>query len=120
MATAIDFQFVREEVARIYGAKGNVSVAPNVSGGDFLDITDPHVGGSFVSGGYNVTISSICRSPLVGRMAWSGNSNGYIDTMINLGPNLIGQTVTFRFRMVTDEAVSEPGVHIDNLVFTGT
>src|SRR5439155_1687280 len=67
--------------------------APNINGGDFLDITDPRVGGSFVSGGYIVTV-------------------------INLGPNLVGQTVTFRFRMVTDEAVSAPGVHIDNLVFT--
>ena len=92
---------------------------PNISGGAFLDITDLHVGGSFATGGYNVTISSNCGSPLAGRMAWSGNSNGYIDTVVNLGPNLAGQTVTFRFRMVTDQAVSAPGVHIDNLVFTG-
>ena len=89
--------------------------APNISGGDFLDITDPHVGGSFVSGGYNNTIGC---SPLVGRMAWSGNSGGYIDTVVNLGPNLAGQTVTFRFRVTSDEAVSAPGVHIDNLLFT--
>ena len=89
--------------------------APNISGGDFLDITDPRVGGSFVSGGYNNTIGC---SPLVGRMAWSGNSGGYIDTVINLGPNLAGQTVTFRFRVTSDEAVPAPGVHIDNLVFT--
>ena len=92
--------------------------APNISGGHFLDITDSHVGGSFVSGGYTVLIDCP-NSPLAGRMAWSGNSNGYIDTVINLGPNLVGQTVTFRFRMVTDEAVAAPGVHIDNLVFTG-
>src|SRR6266436_1986727 len=25
-------------------------------------------------------------------MAWSGNSNGYIKTVINLGPNLVEQT----------------------------
>src|SRR5678815_2974608 len=31
--------------------------APNISGGDFLDITDPHVGGSFVSGGYTGAVS---------------------------------------------------------------
>ena len=30
VAAAIDFQFVREEVARTYGAKGNVSVDPAV------------------------------------------------------------------------------------------
>ena len=38
---------------------------------------------------------------------------------MNLGPNLAGQTVTFRFRMGTDEAVAAPGVRIDNIVFTG-
>ena len=93
--------------------------APNISGGDFLDITDSHVGGSFVSGGYTGTLSTKANNPLAGRMAWSSNSGGYIDTVINLGPNLAGQTATFRFRMGTDEATAAPGVHIDNLVFTG-
>jgi hypothetical protein len=93
--------------------------APNISGGDFLDITDSHVGGTIVTGGYTGVISGIAENPLAGRMAWSGSSNGYINTMINLGPNLAGQTVTFRFRMGTDEATSAPGVHVDTLVFTG-
>jgi hypothetical protein len=86
--------------------------APNISGGKFLDITG--VGGSFVTGGYT------CQTGGVGgRMVWGGNSGGYIDTVINMGPNLAGQTITLRFRMLTDEAVAAPGVHIDNLVFTG-
>jgi bacillopeptidase F (M6 metalloprotease family) len=97
--------------------------APNISGSDFLDITDSRVGGSFVTGGYTV----LCQkggttptiSPTEGRMVWGGNSGGYIDTVINMGPNLAGQTITLRFRMFTDEAVAAPGVHIDNLVFTG-
>jgi hypothetical protein len=93
--------------------------APNISGGDFVDITDSHVGGTIVTGGYTGTISGIAENPLAGRMAWSGSSNGYINTMINLGANLAGQTVTFRFRMGTDETTSAPGVHIDTLVFTG-
>ena len=93
--------------------------APNISGGDFLDITDSHVGGTIVTGGYTGVIDGTAENPLAGRMAWSGSSGGYIDTMINLGPNLVGQAVTFRFRMGTDEATSAPGVHIDSLVFTG-
>ncbi len=110
--------------------------APNISNGDFLDITDSAIGGIFVSGGYTGVIDDMCLesdttsdavslalphrcNPIAGRMAWSGNSNGYINTVINLGPNLAGQTVTFRFRMCTDEVVAAPGVHIDNLVFTG-
>ena len=91
--------------------------APNISGGAFRDITQ--VGGSFMRGGYTAFVN--CPgSPLFGRMVWGGDTGGYIDTVINLGTNLIGQTVTFRFRMVSDEAVAAPGVHIDNLVFTGT
>ena len=93
--------------------------APNISGGDFLDITDSHVGGSFVTGGYTGTIDGTANNPLAGRMAWSSNSGGYIDTVINLGPNLAGQTVTLRFRMGTDEAVEAPGVHIDNISIAG-
>ena len=94
--------------------------APNINGGEFLDITDSRIGGSFVSGGYTGEICcGTCQPPAAAkRMAWSSNSGGYIDTVINLGPNLAGQTVTFRFRMCTNEAVAAPGVHIDNLVFT--
>ena len=88
--------------------------APNISGGNFVDITDSHVGGSIVFGGYTV---NGCGS-LAGRMAWGSDSGGYIDSVINLGPNLLGQTVTFRFRMATDEVIPGLGVHIDNLVFT--
>ena len=93
--------------------------SPNISGGAFLDITDSHVGGSFVSGGYTGLISSKASNPLSGRMAWSSDSGGYIDTAINMGPNLVGQTVTIRFRMGTDEAVAAPGVWLDNLSITG-
>jgi hypothetical protein len=93
--------------------------APGISGGDFLDITDSHVGGSFVSGGYTGPISTKANNPLSGRMAWSGDSGGYIDTVINLGPNLSGQTVTLRFRMGTDEAVAAPGVFVDTISING-
>jgi len=92
--------------------------SPNISGGEFLDITDSHVGGSFVTGGYTGEIGPDGGNPLGGRPVWSGDSGGYIDTVINMGPNLVGQTVTLRFRMGTDEAVAAPGVHVDNLVFT--
>jgi hypothetical protein len=92
--------------------------APNISGGDFLDFTDSHVGATCLTGCYTGTIDGTANNPLAGRMAWSGNSGGYIDTVINLGPNLAGQTVTFRFRMGSDEAVSAPGVRMDNLSIT--
>jgi hypothetical protein len=94
--------------------------SPNISGGAFLDVTDSHVGGSITSGGYTGVISSDANNPLAGRMAWSGDSGGYINTVINLGPNVAGQTITLRFRMGSDEALASPGVHIDNIAISNT
>ena len=87
--------------------------------GDFLDATDPGIGGTFVQGGYTGQIDREAGNPLAGRMAWSGNSGGYIDTVINLGPNLNGHTVTLRFRFGTDVSGSAPGWRIDDLHVNG-
>jgi len=100
----------------VYWDGGVLEVSsPNINGGAFTDILDPAVGGSFVSGGYTGRIDNTANNPLADRMAWSGNSGGYIDTVVNLGPNVSGQTIKLRFRMGTDEAVSAPGWRIDTL-----
>ena len=92
--------------------------SPNIAGGAFTDITDPAVGGSFSSGGYTGELRSDAQNPLAGRMAWSGDSGGYITTVANLGPNVNGRTIKLRFRMGTDLFASRPGWRIDTLVFT--
>lgn len=91
----------------------------NINGGAFTDVTNVAVGGSFVSGEYTGTIDNTANNPLADRDAWSGSSTGYIDTVINLGPNLNGQTVILRWRFGTDEAVGAPGWRIDSLNITG-
>jgi hypothetical protein len=93
--------------------------SPNIAGGAFTDITNAAVGGSFVSGGYTGTISSSQGSPIAGRMAWSGNSGGYISTVVNLGPNVQGQTIKLRFRLATDQAVASGGWRIDTISIVG-
>ncbi len=47
-----------------------------------------------------------------------GNSNGYINTVVNLGPNVSGQTIKLRFRMGSDEIVGAPGWRIDTVTIT--
>ena len=89
--------------------------SPNINAGAFTDITDPAVGGSFVTGGYNATISGAFSSPIAGRMAWSGNSGGYITTVANLGPNVNGQTIKLRFRMGSDNSVAATGWRVDTI-----
>jgi hypothetical protein len=93
--------------------------SPNINGGAFTDVTAPAVGGSFVSGGYTGPIDTTASNPLAGRMAWSGNSGGYINTVVNLGPNVNGRTIRLRFRMGSDEAVSAPGWWVDTLAISG-
>src|SRR4029077_7895419 len=93
--------------------------SPNISGGNFVDVTDPLVGGSIPTGGYTGEISGDASNPLAGRMAWSGNSNGYIDTVFNLGPNVNGQTITLRWRLGSDEAVAATGWRIDTISIVG-
>jgi hypothetical protein len=93
--------------------------SPNINGGAFTDVTNALVGGSFVSGEYTGTIDSTAGSPIADQDAWSGDSSGYIDSVINLGPNLNGQTVTLRWRCATDEASVAVGWRIDSVVVTG-
>ena len=52
-------------------------------------------------------------------MAWSGNSNGYIDTVINLPASLNGQSVQFRWVMGSDNIVGGAGVRIDDVQILG-
>ena len=93
--------------------------SPNIAGGAFTDITNAAVGGSFVSGGYTGTISSTQGSPVAGRMAWTGNSGGYISTVVNMGPNVQGQTIKLRFHLATDQAVASGGWRIDTISIVG-
>lgn len=89
---------------------------PTINGGAFTDVTDPAVGGSFGFGdGYNSTISTASQSPIAGRMAWSGNSNGYTSVHLFLGfigPSF-GDNVVMRFRLVTDNSRASAGWRVD-------
>ena len=96
------------------GFDGMVLEFTTNSGSTWTDIITG--GGSFVSGGYNVNITG---SPLGSRMAWSGNSGGYIDTVVALPAALNGQTVQFRWVMGSDESVGGAGVRIDDVQILG-
>ncbi|QUV99266.1 S8 family serine peptidase [Chloracidobacterium sp. MS 40/45] len=84
----------------------------SINGGPFQDILA--AGGSFVTGGYNGTVSTCCSNPIGGRQAWIGSSGGYITTTVNL-PGSGPRTVVLRFRMGSDTVFSAPGWRIDTL-----
>ena len=92
----------------------------SINGGSYTDILA--AGGGFTSGGYTGLLYSggDDNNPLAGRMAWSGDLAGYIDTVVNLGPSVVGQTIVLRFRMGTDATATGPGWNIDDISLTGT
>jgi hypothetical protein len=84
----------------------------SINGGPYQDIIA--AGGSFVTGGYNSTISSP-SNPLVGRQAWTGLSGGttavptYITTTVQLPASANGQIVQMKWRVGTDNNSAAPG-----------
>lgn len=90
----------------------------SIGGGPFQDIIA--AGGSFVTGGYNGTISVNFGSPIAGRPAWTGNSGGFVTTTVNLPASANGQTVVFRFRRATDSSVTATGAFIDEISVAGS
>ncbi len=87
-----------------------------IGGGSFEDILA--AGGSFVSGGYNTTLSSNYSSPLAGRQAWSGNSGGFLTTAVTLPAAAAGQNVQLRWRCGAGSSPTAPAV-IEPSSFSG-
>ena len=88
-----------------------------IGNGAFTDIIA--AGGSFVTGGYTHTISSGYMNPLGGRQAWSGNSGGFVTTIVNLPTNAAAQPVQLRWRCGSDQSVSFPGWYVDSVAIGG-
>jgi len=86
--------------------------APSINGEAFTDVTDPSVGGQFNPGaGYNGTISAAFQSPIAGRMAWTGNSGGYVFVVLSFPPSI--PPGKLRFRLASDNAGASAGWRID-------
>src|SRR5882757_8439124 len=96
------------------GFDGGVLELSTDGGNTFQDILA--AGGGFVSGGYNRTIATDRGSPIAGRQAWSGNSNGFMTTVANIpGSGLQGR---LRWRMASDNSGGNEGWRVDSLYMT--
>jgi hypothetical protein len=65
---------------------------------------------------YNATISPNFMSPLINRMAWSGDNLAFQEMRVNLA-DFSGQNAFFRFRFASDNSVADVGVWIDDITF---
>ncbi|MEI2740391.1 MAG: T9SS type A sorting domain-containing protein [Chitinophagaceae bacterium] len=99
----------------------------SIGGGAFQDILA--AGGSFVTGGYNGTLSTGFGNPLPGRQAWTGLSGGttaaptYITTTVNLPAAANGQSIQLKWRVGSDNSViagGAPGARIDDIAISGS
>ena len=77
-----------------------------IGGGSYTDIVA--AGGSFVSGGYNATLTTTNGNPLAGQLAWSGDSGGFITTVINLPVAASGQNIQLRWRCSAGDPPEAP------------
>ena len=90
----------------------------SINGGAFADLVT--AGGKFTAGGYNGTLDSGFSSPLAGRLAWTGNSAAFIDTIAELPASAIGSNVQLRWRMGSDSSLAAVGWRIDSIQQCGT
>jgi hypothetical protein len=98
------------------GFDGGVLEMSTDGGNTFQDILA--AGGSFGMGGYNRTISTDRGSPIAGREAWSGNSHGFITTVVSL-PNIQApNSGILRWRMASDTSGSNEGWRVDTVNIT--
>ena len=89
-----------------------------IGSGTWTDIVT--AGGSFVSGGYISTLPSSYGNPLAGRLAWTGNSGGFISTVVNLPPAASGQVIRLRWRCGSDSNTGTAGWYVDTVAITTT
>jgi subtilisin family serine protease len=71
---------------------------------------------AFLMGGYNRTISTDRGSPIAGLRAWSGNSEGFITSVVNLPFGFLDGTL--RWRMASDTSGSNEGWRVDDVNLT--
>jgi hypothetical protein len=98
------------------GFDGGVLELSTDGGNTFQDILA--AGGDFVSGGYNRTISTDRGSPIGGHPAWSGNSNGFLTTVVNVPAILTFPGIRLRWRVASDNTGSGEGWRVDTFTVT--
>lgn len=86
----------------------------SVDGGAFVDLVT--AGGTFLAtGGYTAKIDSMFQSPIANRMAWSGDSGGFITTAVTLPAAAVGHTVAVRWRAASDNSDASVGWYVDSI-----
>ena len=104
--------FDASDVEPTVGFDGGVLEISFDGGNTFQDIVA--AGGTFVQGGYNRTIATDRGSPIEGRQAWSGSSDGFVTVTVDLPEMFLFQNL--RWRMASDTTDSKESWRVDNVI----
>lgn len=97
----------------------------SLNGGAWFGIDDTNSGAVFASNGYNSTISNQGnpnnRSAFAGKSAWSGNSGGFLETVVNLTDTVkyAGKSLQLRWSLATNGSIASPGWWVDSISLVG-
>ena len=97
----------------------------SIDGGAWFDVTSVSSGVSFAANGYTTTIAATGqpagRSEFAGQTAWSGNSNGFIETVLNFTETakFAGHTLRMRWRLATNASTPSAGWSVDTIALIG-
>ncbi len=95
------------------------------NGTNWFTVESAGSGVAFASNGYNGTISSggnpASRSDFAGLQAWTGNSSGFIETILNITDTakFAGKTVRLRWILATNSTTASTGWYVDTIALTG-
>ena len=64
---------------------------------------------------FGQVLSTGFSNPLAGRSAWTGSSEGYFDTTVELPSSATGNNVQLRWRFGSDTSVSSTGWRVDTI-----
>ncbi len=96
-----------------------------VDNGAWIGVGDEGSGTVFASRGYSVSIlpggRPADRSSFAGEYAWTGNSGGFIETIVSLveTERFAGNHIRFRWILATDNSNASPGWYVDSIVLLG-
>ncbi|MDB6031560.1 MAG: lysyl endopeptidase domain protein [Verrucomicrobiales bacterium] len=85
----------------------------SINNGPFNDIE--LAGGVFLANGYIDTLDSTSSNPLAGRAVWTGNSGGFVTTVVQLPPAPLGAPIKLRWSLGSDGSVAGVGWYVDTV-----
>lgn len=122
-ATNLQLKFWQNR--NLQNAKDAGKLEFSIDNGAWFDVVDSGSGAAFASNGYNSTINNKGKAAnlneFAGQLAWSGNSGGFIETIVNLTDTakFAGKNLRMRWRLATDSSMASSGWYVDSISLIG-